>query len=301
MELNQVRYFVTLSRELNFTRAAERGNLTQPALTKVIRKLEDEMGGDLVHRERRLTQLTQLGKLVLPHFQAMVLAAEKVRDQIRELDRGAESLRIGLTASVSASVVGHIIGQVTSKLPEVRIEVTDAPMSEIPGLLLEGEIEGAIAGDMPELPERLDQWTLFEENYVLLLPSSHHLAGLDTVPPRLLEQEVWLDRSEGSVLERFWRLHFGNSSPKIRHRASKDAVLVNMAEEGLGITLVPAHIPTPPRVTRRVIGGEALRHEVSLLAVAGRQHPTALEAFIKSTQKCRWSAESRLRTLDDVV
>ncbi|MEH2512586.1 DNA-binding transcriptional LysR family regulator [Nitrobacteraceae bacterium AZCC 1564] len=301
MELNQVRYFVTLSRVLNFTRAAEQCNVTQPALTKGIRKLEGEMGGDLVHRERHLTQLTQLGKLVLPHFQAIIEAADKVRDQIRELDRGAESLRIGLTASVSASVVGHLIGQVTSKMPEVRIEVTDAPMAEIPGLLLEGEIEGAIAGDMPELPERLDQWKLFEENYVLLLPNGHHLAGLDPVPPRLLEQEVWLDWSEGSVLERFWRLHFGNSSPNIRHRASKDAVLVNMAEEGLGITLVPAHIPTPPRVTRRVIGGEALRHEVSLLAVAGRQHPTALEAFIKSTQKYGGSVKSRLRTLDDVV
>jgi DNA-binding transcriptional LysR family regulator len=117
---------------------------------------------------------------------------------------------------------------------------------------------------------------------------------MDPVPPQLLEQEVWLDRSEGSALERFWRLHFGNSSPKIRHRASKDAVLVNMAEAGLGITLVPAHVPTPPRVTRRAIGGEALRHEVSLLAVAGRQHPTALEAFIKGTQKYKWCAKSEL-------
>ena len=63
MELHQIRYFVAVSRLLNFTRAAEQCNVTQPALTKAIQKLELELGGELIHRERQLTQLTDLGKL----------------------------------------------------------------------------------------------------------------------------------------------------------------------------------------------------------------------------------------------
>src|SRR6185312_15395800 len=66
MEFNQVRYFLTLANTLNFTRAAESCNVTQPALTRAIQKLEDELGGLLFYREHNLTQLTELGQLMRP-------------------------------------------------------------------------------------------------------------------------------------------------------------------------------------------------------------------------------------------
>ena len=66
MELHQVRYFLAVANTLNFTRAAEMCNVTQPALTKGVQKLEHELGGALLYRERQLTHLTELGKAVLP-------------------------------------------------------------------------------------------------------------------------------------------------------------------------------------------------------------------------------------------
>ena len=66
MELHQVRYFLAVASTLNFTRAAEQCNVTQPALTKGVQKLEQELGGQLIYRERQLSQLTDLGKEVLP-------------------------------------------------------------------------------------------------------------------------------------------------------------------------------------------------------------------------------------------
>ena len=62
MELSQVRYFIALCRTLNFTRAAEQCNVTQPAFTRAIQRLEEELGGALLFRERNLTQLTELGR-----------------------------------------------------------------------------------------------------------------------------------------------------------------------------------------------------------------------------------------------
>src|SRR5487761_2152045 len=79
MELHQVRYFVTLGRTLNFTRAANECNVTQPALTRAIQKLEEELGGPLLYRERAMTQLTPLGRAMVPHLQAMLTAAETAR------------------------------------------------------------------------------------------------------------------------------------------------------------------------------------------------------------------------------
>ena len=76
MELSQVRYFLALAKTLNFTRAAEACNVTQPALTRAIQRLEEELGGPLLYRERSLTHLTDLGKAMLPHLDAAYMAAE---------------------------------------------------------------------------------------------------------------------------------------------------------------------------------------------------------------------------------
>src|SRR5260370_34699977 len=76
MELFQVRYFLALARTLNFTRAAGACNVSQPALTRAIQRLEEELGGPLLHRERKLTQLTDLGRAMLPHLEAAHAAAD---------------------------------------------------------------------------------------------------------------------------------------------------------------------------------------------------------------------------------
>src|ERR1700753_1063237 len=101
MELHQVRYFVALARSKNFTRAAEQCNVTQPALTKAIRKLEYELGGDLLYRERQLTQLTDLGKLLLPQLEIILTAADTVHRQAREFQyKTIAPLKIGLSPCV---------------------------------------------------------------------------------------------------------------------------------------------------------------------------------------------------------
>ena len=79
MELHEVRYFVALSRTLSFTKAAEQCNVTQPALTRAIQKMEDEMGGLLFSRERGNTHLTDLGRLLEPQFAEMLARAEGVK------------------------------------------------------------------------------------------------------------------------------------------------------------------------------------------------------------------------------
>src|SRR6266699_1397486 len=69
MEMHQVRYFLAVARTLNFTRAAEECNVTQPALTRAIKQLEDELGGELIRREGRNSHLTDLGNKMRPMLQ----------------------------------------------------------------------------------------------------------------------------------------------------------------------------------------------------------------------------------------
>src|SRR4029077_3957866 len=78
MELHQVRYFLAVASTCSFTREAEQYNVTQPALTKGVQKLEQELGGQLIYRERQLTQLTDLGKEVLPMLERPLPSAATV-------------------------------------------------------------------------------------------------------------------------------------------------------------------------------------------------------------------------------
>src|SRR2546429_236839 len=79
MELHQIRYYLALCETLNFARAAERCNVSQPSLTRAVQKLEQELGGLLIRREGRRTHLTELGRIVRPMLQEVVAHAQLTR------------------------------------------------------------------------------------------------------------------------------------------------------------------------------------------------------------------------------
>jgi len=84
MEMHQIRYFLALSEELNFTRAARRCGVTQPSLTNAIRALERELGAPVFHRKPRI-ELTQLGRAVWPYLQEIAHNAKHVQETARML------------------------------------------------------------------------------------------------------------------------------------------------------------------------------------------------------------------------
>ncbi|MDF2765319.1 MAG: transcriptional regulator [Rhodospirillales bacterium] len=83
MEMHQVRYFLAVCETLNFTRAAERCHVTQPALTRAIQKLEEEVGGQLFRRERNATHLTHLGQMVKPHLEQVLADSQAAMSTAR--------------------------------------------------------------------------------------------------------------------------------------------------------------------------------------------------------------------------
>lgn len=87
MEMQQVRYFLAFCETLNFARAAETCNVSQPTLTRSVRKLEEELGELLLRREHLLTHLTDFGRLVRPHLEQMMAEAERPYRQRRTFSR----------------------------------------------------------------------------------------------------------------------------------------------------------------------------------------------------------------------
>ena len=103
MELYQIRYFVALCETLNFARAAERCSVSSPSLTRAVQKLEHELGGLLIRRERRSTHLTELGRLVRPRLEELLAQAESTKQAAqRFIETDEKPLRFGILPSVGA-------------------------------------------------------------------------------------------------------------------------------------------------------------------------------------------------------
>ena|SRR5215472_4944697 len=101
MEMHQVRYFLAVADTLNFTRAAEQCHVSQPALTRAIQQLEEELGGLLRRRERRLTHLTDFGRLIEPHLRQLFADAEAAKTTAKRfLNMQAAELRLGVMCTI---------------------------------------------------------------------------------------------------------------------------------------------------------------------------------------------------------
>jgi DNA-binding transcriptional LysR family regulator len=106
MEMHQVRYFLAVSRTLNFTRAAEQCNVAQPSLTRAIRQLESELGGDLFRRERPQAQLTELGQRMLPLLRQCYDSAVGARSLASSLKSGeVGALRLALSQGIDINLL----------------------------------------------------------------------------------------------------------------------------------------------------------------------------------------------------
>jgi LysR family hydrogen peroxide-inducible transcriptional activator len=102
MEMHQVRYFLAVAQELNFSRAAEKCNVSQPSLSRAIQQLEAELGGHLFHRERHLTHLTDLGQMVRPDLETVYNAAVQAKQLSQDLSELKRvPLKLGIMSTIS--------------------------------------------------------------------------------------------------------------------------------------------------------------------------------------------------------
>ena len=182
MEMHQVRYFLAVARTLNFTRAAEECHVAQPSLTRAIRQLEGELGGDLFRRERPQSQLTELGQRMLPLLKQCYDSAMSARSLASAIKSGeVGALRLALSRTISLELLTSHLAELTRLFNRLEVKLLRGTAPQIVEFLKNGEAELAIAGDLGEAWERLDRWPLFTEEFGLIFSAKHRLASRSTI------------------------------------------------------------------------------------------------------------------------
>ena len=290
MEMQQVRYFVALAGTLNFTRAAEQCNVSQPALTRAIQQLEHELGGPLFHRERGNTHLSELGRMMLPYLQSVEESCRAARDQaraIKKLERA--TLTIGTMCTIGPQLISELLVQFRAQHPDVEVQVVDAGGPKMVEMLERGELEVAIVGVPGELPESLHQLPIFEERFVILLPRNHRLVAFDEIPAAELDQEPYVSRSNCEVFQPV-RKELNSRGVFLRQVFSspRDDWVQGMIKAGLGLGFFPEFSVTDPDLVVRPLVDPSFNRTIYLTTVRGRPHSSAVGAFVQEARRYHW-------------
>jgi len=175
MELRHVRYFLAVAENLNFSRAAQQLHIAQPPLSRQIRQLEEDLGVTLFVRSKRRVELTKAGQVFLDEARKLVVQAGHATEAARHAQKGESgSVRIGI-ASGLGGVVGNMVAEHCKRFPAVNVECKDVFSTIQNEMLRKREID--IAFLRPPVDHvNLDCELLFEEDFVVILPTSHRLA-----------------------------------------------------------------------------------------------------------------------------
>ena len=290
MEMHQVRYFLAVARVLNFTRAADECNVTQPSLTRAIKQLETELGGDLFRRERPAAQLTELGQRMHPLLKQCYEAATGARQLASSFKSGeVGALRIALTHSIDLSLLIPHLDQIKRQFNRLEFRFLRGSAREVGEYLKKGEAELGIAAELGEDWDRLDTWPLFTENFQLVVSNRHQLAARETLVFDDLRTEQLLSRSYCEHAERLnsslreHGLDVGRS-----HEISSERDLIELLEADIGVAVVPDTASIPPTLRRAPVEGLDARRTVHLYGVAGRERTAVASAVMRMLRGANW-------------
>ena len=291
MEMHQIRYFLAVARTLHFTRAAEECHVTQPALTRAIQLLEEELGGELLRRERTLTHLTNLGQRMLPLMRQCYESALSAKSLAHSLRTGETApLSIAISRTVNLALLTAPLGELMRICPGVQLKLPRGSGPQIAELLKRGEAEFALAGPLGEVWERLDSWPLFTEPFELIVHGGHRLAGRNLVEFDHLADERLLIQAEGEMAEEIMlRLSGQGLATTHAHQVTTDHDLITLVEAGLGIGIVPASALRSACLRSVPLDGLDLTRTVAIYAVAGRKRSPVATTLLNLLRAADWS------------
>ncbi len=292
MEMQQIRYFIAVAKELNFTRAATRCGVSQPSLTRAIKLLETELGGDLFRRERNLTHLTDLGKRILPLLTQSHENAEQVARLAKAVQaKQAASLALALPDGVSLEPFLPLLLELAPMFSGLDLRIKRGSNEELTNSLREGDVD-LLLGPTPFEPwDRYESWVLFSRNCGLVFRKDHPMSGRQKLDANDLVKTHILHRPYCNVSTAL-RRHLVETGhvlpPALEFTRDEDVLLYLGRSDAIAVMPAPPNLLTT--LTVRPFQGLDLSYTLHATCVSGRQRGPALNLFLNQLRAGDWLA-----------
>jgi len=291
MEMHQVRYFLAVAEELNFSRAAEKCNVSQPSLSRAIQLLEGEFGGQLFRREHSRTHLSDLGKMIRPHLETVYNAAKKAKDLSSDVTKMQRTpFKLGIMSTISPNEIVDLIAALEARYEGLELRLCDASAADLRKRLLVGDLEVVIyALPGEEADERTHVQPLFSEQMVIAVNRQHRLANEVGFPVKELNGEHYIHRMNcefAGYADHILQEKGVTCTPTFW--SERDDWTLAMVAAGLGFAFMPANSVNHPDVVGIPVIEPEFWRQVNLVTVRGRPYSPGVGALVREAMCKRW-------------
>lgn len=292
-DLYELTLFQLVADTGSFTRAAEKAGLTQSAITRQIRGMEDRLGIALFERTTRRVCLTRAGQLLREKSKTILNAANELLEEVqRTVGRLPPTLRVGVARSIGLAYLPGYFFAFQRRRPEVQLQVTHQTSREILASLGAGNLDAGLVCPPPRLPPSLKVTHRFADEFIAIAPPQFPLAPEVTGVAmkqlkKLFTDQRWLliDRQgfTGRRLNHWLRTQGWLIEPAME--LDSFDVIVNLVSLGLGVSLVPHRVLAlygSRRIVRRIAIQPRFSRDLAVVVRRNRVTPEPLRSFVES-------------------
>ena len=291
MDFTQIKYFLAVAKTLNFTRAADECAVSQPALSKAIKKLEDNLGSNLFDRNSQKVVLTEFGQTMRIHF-------ERIEDNLRKARSAAnaaanstgESLNIGVMCTIGPKLFSKFLKSFHTSHSHIDVTLHDITATAIPELLLTGSLDCIFCAKTEKLDPRFEIINLLEEQMVIAFSNDHHFNSLETVSLAKISSELYLDRLHCEFRDDF--LNFTKArglSLNVAISSEREDWILDLITQGLGVCVIPKSSAVLHSVANRPISDMTDLRKLKLVLFKKTSPTSALSAFRNAALEFEWN------------
>lgn len=288
--MRHARYFLAVCEALNFTKAAEANQLSQPALSRAIQQFESEIGGALFIRERNVVKPTELAVALRPMIERAVQSFDEAKlEAKRFLTLKEATIKLGVMSTVGPRAVTAMLSHFRACYPGINITILQGSPQQLASRLEAGEIDVAILASPAKLHERFDLVPLYSERFHIAFHESHDFHKRNVIPIRALHGQNYLRRYNCEFRDLIAEeLRTQGCIITICYQSEREDWIQTMVAGGLGICFLPEFNAMVPGLQLRPVIEPEFWRDVRLVTIAGRRLSPAHLAFMKTARTFPW-------------
>lgn len=242
MEIEQLQYFKTVATMQHMTRAAEVLAISQPALSKSIASIEQQLGIPLFNREGRSIYLNRFGALFLQSVNVILEEYERIQEEFEDIIKpGSGEVSFGFIHTLGMEVVPELIAATTKQFPNMQFSLTQATSLNLLKRLEEGAIDLCLSQKIASKVIEIETLELFEEELFVIVPTTHPLALQNSVKLEEVKNEPFIAIKKGNSLRQLIDEFFLDAGIELKttFAAEEMHTVAGFVSAGMGISVIP--------------------------------------------------------------
>jgi LysR family transcriptional regulator, benzoate and cis,cis-muconate-responsive activator of ben and cat genes len=298
MELRPLRSFIAAAEDGNISRAAQRLGMTQPALSRQIKGLEEDLGVALLDRGAHSFSLTTAGNLLLREGRVLLERADIIEQRVRATAK-AQVIRVGYSPSLTAGILAPAMESFTQIHPRARVELSDLSSQEMIECLQKGSLDLIVTATPSKEVADIAWHSVQQQAWRVAVPSQNALMSKPTLTPADLQDQKLVVYSQREYPD-YWNLITGwfrqqKINAKIACECDGVTSLISAVEAGLGIALVAERIACliPDRITLKTLDPQPTPVCISAGLLYHQQEDKVLAVFIEELKRAATRDDQR--------